>query len=123
MGADLDSTGYCSTNSRDIHKFWNTTWRITPLHLAVANGHEAVARLMTNKGANIEAEGSFDGAYWIPLHQAAANGDIALVRLLIDKGANIDATGNYERRTPLHLAVVNGDVAVAGLLIDTGANM
>lgn len=55
MGADLDSTGYCSTNSRDIHKFWNTTWRITPLHLAVA-------LLLTDKGANIEAEGSSDGA-------------------------------------------------------------
>ena len=56
----------------------------TPLRWAVRNGHEAVARLLIDRGADVSAAES-DGK--TPLHWALENGYEAVARLLRDRGA------------------------------------
>jgi len=59
-------------------------------------GHEAVVRLLLNKGADLEAKNKNNRTL---LSLAAENGHEAVVRLLLDKGANLEAKENS--RTPL----------------------
>ncbi|KAL8325257.1 hypothetical protein RB597_008493 [Gaeumannomyces tritici] len=93
----------------------------TPLSWAAGNGHEAVARLLIEMGADIEAKSS-DGGY-TPLHQAAQNGHEAVARLLIEMGADIEAKSSDGGYTPLHQAAQNGHEAVARLLAELGADI
>jgi len=71
----------------------------TPLHCAVFNGHEFVARLLLKNKANINAK---DGFGWTPLHWAVSAGHEAVVRLLLENNADIKAKDIYGD-TPLQL--------------------
>jgi ankyrin len=72
----------------------------TPLHYAAYYDQEDVAKLLLEKGAEIDTAARFGET---PLHAAASYGNIKVVRLLVDRGANINAadTGG---RTPLDCA-------------------
>ncbi|RPB21249.1 ankyrin, partial [Terfezia boudieri ATCC MYA-4762] len=59
----------------------------TALYSAAYSGHADVVRLLLEKGANIEATRSDDGA--TALDSAAYSGHADVVRLLLEKGANI----------------------------------
>ena len=85
---------------------------LTPLHIAVLNGYEAMAGLLLRRGADTEAK---DSDNQTPLHIAALNGYEAMVRLLLGRGADIEAKDSSEQ-TPLHLAVLSGHEAAIGLL-------
>ncbi|KAK7216377.1 hypothetical protein V2G26_004380 [Clonostachys chloroleuca] len=89
----------------------------TPLHLAAETGHEAVVRLLCEKGACTDAQ---DDQGWIPLHTAASYGHEAIARLLLEKGANIEAQNKYGW-TPLYTAVSYGHEVIAKLLRENGA--
>ncbi len=54
-------------------------------------GHEAIVRLLLEKGAYIEATNNYDST---PLKWAAQRGHEAIVKLLLEKGANIEAKDN-----------------------------
>ena len=56
-----------------------------PLWWAVGNGHEAVVKLLLEKGADQESKGSESGR--TPLSSAAMNGHEAVVIMLLEKGA------------------------------------
>ncbi|KAH8649012.1 ankyrin repeat-containing domain protein, partial [Ilyonectria robusta] len=56
----------------------------TPLSWAAEGGHEAVVRLLLEKGAAIEARDRYG---WTPLSLAAGGGHMAVVRLLKSYGA------------------------------------
>ena len=56
----------------------------TPLSLAAGNGHEAVVKLLLEKGAELEAKDKSDNR--TPLLWAARNGYKAVVKLLREKG-------------------------------------
>ena len=58
-------------------------------------GHEAVVRLLLEKGANVNAEG---GKYGNALQAASFGGHEAVVRLLLEKGANVNAEGGQLRQ-------------------------
>lgn len=55
----------------------------TPLNLAVENGHEEVAALLIDAGADVNA----GGEWYSPLYSAIVFGDGELVKLLLDHGA------------------------------------
>ena len=89
------------------------------LSWAAENDHQALVRMLIDKGTNIDAKDYYGRT---PLSCAAKSGYEETVRLLIDNGANIEAKDFYGR-TPLSWAAENGHEAVVRLLIDTGADL
>ena len=71
----------------------------TPLHYASANGHDAIVRVLLEKGYNVSQA---DKAGLTPLHQAAMRGKVSTVELLLSKGANTQAKDKHSN-TPLDL--------------------
>ncbi|KFY91029.1 hypothetical protein V498_05706, partial [Pseudogymnoascus sp. VKM F-4517 (FW-2822)] len=91
----------------------------TPLSWASENGQVAVAQLLLDKGAEVDAK---DGNGETPLSLAAASGHEAVVQLLLEKSAEVD-TNNTDGQTPLSLAAASGHEAVVQLLLDEGAEV
>ncbi|KAH6714364.1 hypothetical protein BKA61DRAFT_673660 [Leptodontidium sp. MPI-SDFR-AT-0119] len=103
----------------------------TPLHWAAQNGHpdaavvgrrnghEAVVRLLLEKGAELEAK---DWNSLTPLSWAARNGHDAVVQLLLEKGAELKAKDKYSQ-TPLSWAAEFGHEAIIRLLLEKGAEL
>ena len=88
------------------------TLRVQPLHGAIAASHEAVARLLVERGADVNA--AQDGGI-TPLHEAAANGLDDLAVLLVQRGARLDALTD-DILTPADLAERAGHPALAARL-------
>ncbi|KAJ5163285.1 ATPase inhibitor IATP mitochondria [Penicillium coprophilum] len=128
--------------------------RASLLHLAAEkcpNSREAVARVLIEKGAELEAvnllkqtplqvacqSGSVEVARCLIesgadleirdrvgmslLHLASSNG-VEVAQLLVEKGANVDAT-DEKGETPLHVACWNGRREIAAFLLDQGAKL
>ena len=124
-----------------------------PLHIAVTNGHESIAQLLIEKGADVRTEGK-DGftalhlaarlghtsivklllachadisaaarVGWQPLHGAAIGGHEAALKILIQNGANINAPDHCQGRTPLHWAARGGEETAVKLLVTVGADI
>jgi len=85
---------------------------------AAANRHEAVARQLQDKGADVEAK---DSNGRTPLLWAARKVHEAVVRLLLDKGTNAEAK-NKVGQTPPSQAVESGRQIVAWLLLNEVAD-
>ena len=83
---------------------------LTPLHLAVRSGHDALARLLISRGADVNSRAR-DGR--TPLHLAAAGGHESAVKLLLDHRADRRAknkeflTPDYEAARAAHAGVVD----------------
>ncbi len=73
-GADIDSRGTDGTGE-------------TPLHWAASSDDEAVARVLIDHGADIEAA---DGSIGTPLDNAIGYGCWNVARLLVARGARVD---------------------------------
>jgi len=88
--------------------------------------YTAIARLLLEKGAGIEAR---DEGGSTPLISAAGNGDTALVKLLLEKGAAIEATNSFSQTPLISAACMCPSVDmpetdnVVRLLLDMGANI
>jgi ankyrin repeat protein/uncharacterized protein YceK len=90
----------------------------TALNLAVHAGRTDLARILLDRGADLNHRGRDS----TPLHQAAALEDPALTELLLDRGASVDARSE-RAMTPLHVAAGRGRTPVAALLIARGADV
>jgi ankyrin repeat protein len=99
-------------NKRDSHGG-------TALHRAAGSGHEAVVRLLLEKGADVKARDSYGRT---ALHWAASSGHEAVVRLLLEKGADVKARDS-DGGTALHRAASRGQEAVVRLLLEKGADV
>ena len=77
---------------------------MTPLHWAAHGGHEEVAQVLLQRGADACA-GNAEG--WTPLHYAACAGHQTVATLLLRCGADGAAT-NHAGRTPLQMAKDSG---------------
>jgi ankyrin repeat protein len=96
-----------------------TTDGRTPLHIASEQDHEAVVRLLLDRGADVRAALPSGRT---PLHIASQEGHAAVVRLLLDRGADVRAA-LPSGWTPLHIASLEGHEPVVRLLLDRGADV
>jgi len=124
----------------------------TALHLAALDGHSAIARLLLDSKAQVNARGlreetplhmaMYDGhrevaevllagqadvnaqntAGETPLHVAARKGHRELVALLLEQHADVNAKDRQEA-TPLHAAAAEGHKEVAELLLSGNADL
>ncbi|KAK1764670.1 hypothetical protein QBC33DRAFT_546789 [Phialemonium atrogriseum] len=85
----------------------------------VKNRHEAIVKLLLEKGADIETKDEYGRT---PLSLAARNGHEAMVKLLLEKGADTETKDKYGQ-TPLSWAAMNGHEAVVKLLLEKGADI
>jgi len=90
----------------------------------VADGTDAVARLLVASGARVEGDG---GEFETPLTTAASYGDADVARVLIEAGADIDAkaaeNGAVPGGTALAHAAVFGFTDIVDLLVAAGARV
>jgi ankyrin repeat protein len=93
----------------------------TPLHLAAFFGHFEAARVLLNRGAQVNAR-STNAMENMPLHAAAAGRHAEIAKLLLEHGAKPDAR-QHGGWTPMHAAAQNGDVEMAKILVAAGADI
>jgi hemoglobin len=96
--------------------------RRTLLHEAAASGSIAVAKLLLELGADVNA---VDAAGHTPLYclanECSFETGAEMVRLLVHSGADLTAGGGVQRCTPLHMAARRGSVGIAAALLNCGA--
>jgi ankyrin repeat protein len=94
-----------------------------PLGLASFFGHVEAARLLVERGAEVNSASRNDMKV-MPLHSAVATGDpdarYELAKLLLEHGADPNAR-QHDDYTPLMAAEHHGDERLRGLLIEHGA--
>lgn len=88
---------------------------MTTLHKAARCGHGAVALLLLEHGADVNAPGPENGG--TPLHQAAAGGHGHVVQLLLENGANADALARPSNSGTLHHAATGGNRQAMELIL------
>ncbi|OLD65346.1 MAG: hypothetical protein AUI47_02350 [Acidobacteria bacterium 13_1_40CM_2_68_5] len=96
----------------------------TPLHLASFFGHQEVADLLLDRGADVNARSRSTrfARENTPLHAAAANRNVAVAELLIARGADVNARDG-SGFTPLALAANNKNDLMVVILLEKGAQI
>ena len=91
-----------------------------PLGLASFFGHPPVARLLLERGAEVNSA-SRNPQHVMPLHSAVAAASPEIVSMLLSSGAEVNAVqqGGY---TPLHGAALNGHLEILKMLLHAGAS-
>lgn len=94
----------------------------TPLHLAAFFGQTEIARLLLDRGAEIDARSRSErfARSNTPLHAAAANGQMEAARLLLARGADANARDG-SGYSPLDLAGSARNDLLIILLLENGA--
>ncbi len=87
----------------------------TPLMMAAFDNQIGLAKLLIEKGADVNKTG------WTPLHYAATKGHVAMMKLLLEMHAYIDAE-SPNGTTPLMMAAHYGTALATKLLLDEGAD-
>jgi ankyrin repeat protein len=85
----------------------------TPLWWAANHGHLALARMLLERGADVNTPDHHGGT---PLTQAASSGHLEMVRYLVKMGADVHAQ-IYDGRKAYNLAITHGRTQVAEYLL------
>ncbi|MEM7369164.1 MAG: ankyrin repeat domain-containing protein [Bacteroidota bacterium] len=96
----------------DVNLAANNSFKVRPLHSAVASKHVEIARLLLTHGANPNVQQQNNVS---PLHSAAHNGQLDMVQLLLTHGANSEMK-TVDGKTPLDMAKEAGHEAVIRML-------
>ena len=104
---DLLSIGQTMVDPRD-------EWKLTPLLTVTRPGRVAVAKVLLDHGADINAEDAFGRS---PLSFAAEHGSTNMVDFLLSRKVNINHQGGFEQRTPLLWASYGGHAEIVRLLL------
>lgn len=91
----------------------------TPLHLALDNGHPGIAKLLIEKGAEVNVTNCTGTT---PLHRAVMKNYIEIVQLLLDKKADINELDGHGEPA-LYNAVRGGNKDIVELLLKAGASL
>ena len=91
---------------------------LSPLHLAVIEGHIELTNLLINKGANIEMKDLKWGSS--PLLYACQNGRTKILKMLLEKGADINAKCNKGGTFAIHFAAQSGKSDLIDFLLQRG---
>ncbi|KAF0121333.1 MAG: polysaccharide deacetylase [bacterium] len=91
---------------------------LTPLNWAIAYRHFDTAKLLIERGADVNRVGYI----YTPLIHAVQAGDIAFISLLIEKGANVNQSDGLGI-TPLMWAAHDRKTAIVYLLLEKGADL
>jgi ankyrin repeat protein len=91
-----------------------------PLHLACYFGHEEMAQLLLDGGADPDVV-SRNAMSLRPLHSASASRALGIVRMLLEHGADVNAQ-QHGGWTALHAAAKHGDLRLVELLLSRGAD-
>ena len=83
----------------------------TPLFVACFKGHVGAARLLLDKGADVNRAVK----NWTPLYVACLAGHVDVAQLLLERSAEIDRA-DEDGETPLDVAKSQGHDAVVALL-------
>ncbi|KAF7227253.1 inversin isoform X1 [Nothobranchius furzeri] len=87
----------------------------TPLHFAVADGNEAVVKLLTSyKGCNVTA---YDNLFRTPLHWAALLGHAKIVHLLLERNISGTILSDSQGATPLHYGAQSNNAETVGVFL------
>jgi len=89
---------------------------------SIKNGHEDIARLLVDSGADISASTPSGPGGMAALHCAARDGYEFLTAELLRKGAYFE-TKTDAGETALHMAVENGHIKIVIQLLDSGADI
>ncbi|KAF6802828.1 PFS domain-containing protein [Colletotrichum musicola] len=92
----------------------------TPLDLAIANSHEAVAELLVEKGANPDGQRPDSPVISSPLYAAVAAGQERVVKVLLEHGASLNLPNAYDK-TALHAAARLGKEPIVRKLLEHSA--
>jgi uncharacterized protein len=119
---DVDRLQSLLDEDRPLANAWSEDG-FTPLHFAAFFGHPEAAKLLIERGADLEArstnrEFALDAA---PLHSASAAGQLEVCEVLLDAGADVNAVqhGGY---TALLDAAANGNAELVERLVERGAD-
>lgn len=107
----LEAVRFLLSKRSSLDWLSNNSLGVSPLHSALANKHEAIARELVFEGADVNLA-SRSG--WTPLHYAAHQGNRALAQFLIENGA-IPSPGP-EGKTPAELAAAEGHEELVEIL-------
>lgn len=91
---------------------------LSPLMWASQNGQYETAKLLIDRGANVNAKDRFDRT---ALLLAVEKNHPQIVDLLVEAKADLDSPATYGS-SPLTAAIGQGDVAMMSKLLDGGAN-
>jgi cytochrome c len=89
-----------------------------PLHYAVNRQHLDAAKLLIERGADVNAVSKIGGT---PLMAAVAKNRLEFITLLLAHGANPNSTAG--KQTPLHVAVKHGCLDCVTALVEAGADV
>ncbi|CAJ1062648.1 B-cell lymphoma 3 protein homolog [Xyrichtys novacula] len=92
---------------------------LSALHLAVLHGHEGLARMLIDAGADINAMDVKSGQS--PLMHAVESNNADMVHFLIERGSDVNGQ-SYSGNTALHSACGRGQVDTVRLLLKSGAD-